>query len=233
MIFGSYLYDLTSVSRGLSELGYTHTLIGKELSQTKDIQCDHTTQYPIYVVDSLTRAIHLATGKPCVIIVCDAKSALLTSNVDCELMFPHYTKSEFLLALKKAALAYAPHALTIKEPTLQEVIDKVTTKSILTDVQTLVNKVNPYELRKKVHKYIISYLYGEMPYAKIIKFFSTATKLENLKKIVSSSDAKNMRNAVLEYTKTKDVETVSKQFGVHTFEVLYVYNSYVRLKDEK
>ena len=66
-----------------------------------------------------------------------------------------------------------------------------------------------------------------------MKFFNTATKLESLKKIVASSDAKNMRNAVLEYTKTKDEETVSKQFGVHTFEILYIYNSYDRLKDEK
>lgn len=233
MIFGSYLYDLTSVSKGLSELGYTHTLIGKELSQTKGIQGSHTPQYPIYVVDGLARATHLTTGQPCVIIVCDAKSALLTSNVDHELLFPHYTKSKFLSALKKAVRACAPQPFTIKEPTLQEVIDKVTTKSILTDVQTLVNKVNPYDLRKKVHKYIISYLYGEMPYTKIMKFFNTATKLESLKKIVASSDAKNMRNAVLEYTKTKDEETVSKQFGVHTFEILYVYNSYDRLKDEK
>ena len=123
--------------------------------------------------------------------------------------------------------------LTVKEPTMQEIIDKVTTKSILTDVQTFVNKVNPYDLRKKAHKYIISYLYGEISYAKITKFFNTTTKLETLKKIIASSDAKNMRNAVLEYVKTKDEETVSKQFGVHTFEILYVYNSYDRLKDEK
>ena len=65
-----------------------------------------------------------------------------------------------------------------------------------------------------------------------MKFFNTATKLETLKKIIASSDAKNMRNAVIEYTKTKDEESVSKQFGVHTFEILYVFNSYDRLKEQ-
>lgn len=232
MIFGSYLYDPMSVSRGLSELGYTHVLMGSELSQVKEIKLEHTLGYPIYVIDGLTRTTHLSNSKPYVAIVCDAKSALLTSNVDCESLFQHFTKSKFLSALKKVIKQSEPQTLTINEPTLQEIIDKVTTKSILTDVQTLVNKVNPYDLRKKVHKYIISYLYGDVSYTKIMKFFNTATKLETLKKIIASSDAKNMRNAVIEYTKTRDEESVSKQFGVHTFEILYVFNSYDRLKEQ-
>lgn len=233
MIFGSYLYDPASLSKALTAIGYTHTIIGCELSQVQKVECEHTLPYPVYVVDGLMRISRITGDAPCVIFVCDAKSALLTSNVDCDLLFQHYTNSQLYKALKKAVRMSGVHTLIIKEPTLQEIIDKVTTKSILTDVQTLVNKVNPYDLRKKVHKYVISYLYGELPYTKIMKFFNTASKLEALKKIVASQDAKVMRNAVIEYTKTKDEEAVSKTYGVHTFEILYVYNSFDRLKDEK
>lgn len=232
MIFGSYLYDISTIARTLNELGYSYTLVGRELQQVKVIRNSTTLPYPVYVVDGLNRTTRYLDGAPSIIIICDSKSMLLNSNVNHEMLFPHYTSARLASALKKVLRMSAPQELEIKEPTLQEIIDKVTTKSILTDIQTLVNKVNPYDLRKKVHRYVISYLYGAYSYTKVIHFLDTASKLEAIRKVVSSKEAKNMRNAVMQYIKTKDEEGVSKQFGVHTFEVLYVFNSYDRLGSE-
>lgn len=233
MIFGSYLYDVSNISAALSRLKCNHIVVGSQLSQYKTVTVSPTQQpHKVYVVDGLQRVFHLLTEKSeGVVIVCDAKSALLNSNVNKELLFHHFTNTKLLSALTKALRKPEFQELVISEPTLQEVIDKVTTKSILTDIQTLVNKVNPYSLRKKVHKYVISYLYGAMPYKKVVKFLATVVKLDPIKDIVTSKAAKNIRNAVMEYIKTKDEESVSKQFGVHTFEILYVFNSYDRLGD--
>lgn len=230
MIFGSYLYDIKSLSLALTRLGYTHFLVGSELSQIKKVVLPYCLNYPIYLVDGLHRVNHLMTTQCSVVIVCDAKSALLNSSVDCKTLFAHYTEEDLLRILEKIVSRKEVQSLEIREPTLEEIVDKVTTKSILTDIQTFVNKVNPYDLRKKVHKYIISYLYGEISYSKLMKFFNTSTKLDTLKQVLSEPEAKKIRCAVADYLKEKDEQAVAQRYGIHTFEILYVYNSYSNLK---
>ena len=224
MIYGSFIYDISVIAHCLDSIGYSYKLIGKEVGQY--IERTNKVKTDILVVESVERARKLNADT---IIIIDSKPMLARTNVD-PLLFPVMNERSLIARLKK--VINNPHLdLTVKEDSLQEVIDKLTTKSVLTDVQTLVNKINPYDLRKKVHKAVISYLYGSST-KDLEHFLSSSPKLRPLLEVCKSKAIKTIRQAVGEYKKIKDEEKVSKQFGVHTFEILYVFNSYKKLEAE-
>ena len=222
MIYGSYIYDIGALHTALNHLGYSHVLISSN-GQYKEQKNEHPTD--IAVVETLHKAQRTNAQT---IIVIDSKPALDLSNVD-RLLYAKMNDRSLLAALKKAVANKQPLQLQVKQTSLQEVVDKLTTKSILTDVQTLVNKVNPYDLRKKVHKVVISYIYGAMPFSEVKQFFTASPKLSSIFNVCKSTQVKTIKKAVADYKKTHDEESIAKQYGVHTFEILYIYNSYRKL----
>lgn len=230
MIYGSYLYDMQDLCSALDRLGFSYTAYGQALSEIK--RTEHQSEpFKVAVVESLSR-VSRATNAD-VVFVCDAKSALLHSNAD-RTLFRHMSPEQLTNKLSKLLQVKKLKSmkLEIHEPTLREVVDEVTTKSVLTDVQTLVNKITPYDLRKKAHKLIISYFYGDLPWAKLNHFLSSASKFDLLRSALKQNgSAEKIRTAVLEYRETKDEEKASKKYGVHTFEILYVYNSFSKLSE--
>lgn len=225
MIYGSYIYDIGALHTALNHLQYSHVLIGVN-GQYKEQKNSNPTD--IIVVEGIDKVQRI---KAQTIIVVDSKPVLDLSNVD-RLLYPRMNERSLLASLKKAVANKQTVDLQIKDISLQEVVDKLTTKSILTDVQTLVNKVNPYDLRKKVHKVIISYIYGVLPFAQVKQFFTASPKLSNLFDVCKSKQVKTIKKAVADYKKTHNEELVAKQYGVHTFEILYIYNSYKKLETE-
>ena len=225
MIYGSYIYDIGALHRALNLLGYSHVLIsakGQYKEQTNEVPTD------IIVVESLHKAQRVDAQTMFVI---DSKPALDLSNVD-KSLYAKLSQRSLLALLKKAVANKQRLHLEVKELSLQDVVDRLTTKSILTDVQTLVNKVNPYDLRKKVHKTVISYIYGAMPFSEVKQFFSASPKLTPIFEVCKSRQVKTIKKAVADYKKTHDEEAIAVQYGIHTFEILYVYNSYKKLESE-
>lgn len=218
MIYGIYYYTIGEISDLLNHIRIPHSLYGKQLNQVKKSECN------LAIVDGL-QAVRRVTEKN--IIVIDSKSALLNSNVDTSL-FNLRNKLDLQKAFISCSKCEKQIKLEINEPTLSQIIDKVTTKSVLTDIQTLVNKVNPYDLRKKVHKLVISYFYGSATLSQIKKL-KISEKLRLIYNVLISDKAKNVRNAVLEYKQVKDENKVANKYKVHTFEILYVYNSFHKL----
>ena len=225
MIYGSYIYDIGALHTALNELQYSHTLIGLN-GQYKEQINEHPTD--IIVVESLHKAQRVNAQT---VIVVDSKPALDLSNVDRSLCVK-LTNRGLLNLLKKLVANKQQITLQIKQVSLQDIVDKLTTKSILTDVQTLVNKVNPYDLRKKVHRVVISYIYGALPFSEMKQFFSASPKLNPIFNVCKSTQVKTIKKAVAEYKRINDEELVAKQYGVHTFEILYIFNSYKKLGTE-
>lgn len=223
MIYGSYLYDLTTLHKMLTQLGYTHTLIGKRWGQVKKVELEK--DYGIVVCESVEKAKRVEAK---VLFIVDSKPALLDTNADQSLFVKFKTDKAFCSRLKKL-IDPTPMQLIIKEHSLAEIVDRITTKSILTDVQTLVNKVNPYDLRKKIHNLLITYIYGACPYSEVSHLLSSNDKLSSLLALSKDERIKTIRNAVIEYKKIKDEESLAKKYGIHTFEILYIYNSYSKL----
>lgn len=225
MIYGSYIYDIGALHKALNTLQYSHVLIsakGQYKEQVNAIPTD------IIIVESLHKAQRVQAQT---VIVIDSKPALDLSNVD-KSLYAKLNERSLLALLKRIVANKQQIQLQVKQLSLQDVVDRLTTKSILTDVQTLVNKVNPYDLRKKVHKVVISYIYGATPFSEVKQFFSASPKLTPIFEVCRSKQVKTIKKAVAEYKKTHDEETVAKQYGIHTFEILYVYNSYKKLGTE-
>lgn len=224
MIYGSYIYDLSSLAKAFDLIGYSYKLVGKNVGEYKEVKNEKPTD--IIIVEGVEKAKRSYADT---IIVVDSKPMLSRTNVD-QSLFQLLPERSLLAQLKK--IINKPHIeLEIKTDSLQEVVEKITTKSILTDIQTLVNKVNPYDLRKKVHKVVISYLYGSS-FKELSHFLESSVKLLPLLEICKKPQMKAIRKAVAEYKKTKDEESAAKTFGVHTFEILYVFNSFKKLEAE-
>ena len=219
MIYGSPYYSVTDLSNMLTKLKVKHTIIGSELSQIKKSRNSQ-----IVLIDSINRARYYK-DLSCAIIV-DAYSALQETNVK---ILPYLSENQMSNRLLSILKDKKVINLEIKKEPLSSVIDRVTTKSILTDVQTLVNKISPYSLRKKTHEAVIKYLYGEVSREKLFTYCNM-DKLLPIYKILVSKQAISIRKAVEDYLKTRDEEISANKFGVSTFEILYVYNSYEKVK---
>lgn len=219
MIYGSPYYSVTDLSNMLTKLKIKHTIIGSELSQIKKSRNSQ-----IVLIDSINRARYYK-DLSCAIIV-DAYSALQETNVK---ILPYLSENQMPNKLLSILKDKKVINLEIKKEPLSSVIDRVTTKSILTDVQTLVNKISPYSLRKKTHEAVIKYLYGEVSREKLFTYCNM-DKLLPIYKILVSKQAISIRKAVEDYLKTRDEEISANKFGVSTFEILYVYNSYEKVK---
>lgn len=219
MIYGSPYYSVTDLSNMLTKLKVKHTIIGSELSQIKKSRNSQ-----IVLIDSINRARYYK-DLSCAIIV-DAYSALQETNVK---ILPYLSENQMPNRLLSILKDKKVINLEIKKEPLSSVIDRVTTKSILTDVQTLVNKISPYSLRKKTHEAVIKYLYGNISREKLFTYCNM-DKLLPIYKILVSKQAISIRKAVEDYLKTRDEEISANKFGVSTFEILYVYNSYEKVK---
>lgn len=219
MIYGSPYYSVTDLSNMLTKLKVKHTIIGSELSQIKKSRNSQ-----IVLIDSINRARYYK-DLSCAIIV-DAYSALQETNVK---ILPYLSENQMPNKLLSILKDKKVINLEIKKEPLSSVIDRVTTKSILTDVQTLVNKISPYSLRKKTHEAVIKYLYGDISREKLFTYCNM-DKLLPIYKILVSKQAISIRKAVEDYLKTRDEEISANKFGVSTFEILYVYNSYEKVK---
>lgn len=219
MIYGSPYYSVTDLSNMLTKLKVKHTIIGSELSQIKKSRNSQ-----IVLLDSINRARYYK-DLSCAIIV-DAYSALQETNVK---ILPYLSENQMPNRLLSILKDKKVIDLEIKKEPLSSVIDRVTTKSILTDVQTLVNKISPYSLRKKTHEAVIKYLYGDISREKLFTYCNM-DKLLPIYKILVSKQAISIRKAVDDYLKTRDEEISANKFGVSTFEILYVYNSYEKVK---
>lgn len=219
MIYGIYYFTLGEIHDLLTRARIRHSVYGKQLNQIITVK-----NAGLAVAENLSTIRRVKEPN---IVVIDSKSALLNSNVNTSL-FNLRGKLELQSALLACSTSEKPLKLEIHEPTLSQIIDKVTTKSVLTDIQTLVNKVNPYDLRKKVHKLVISYFYGSATTSDI-KRLKVSGKLELIYNVLTSDSAKNVRKAVIEYKQIKDEAKVAKKYGIHTFEILYVFNSFSKL----
>lgn len=219
MIYGSPYYSVTDLSKMLTKLKVKHTIIGSELSQIKKSR-----NAQIVLIDSINRARYYK-DLSCAIIV-DAYSALKETNVKILPYLSEANMSKRLLSILKDKKIIS---LQIEKEPLASVIERVTTKSILTDVQTLVNKISPYSLRKKTHEAVIRYLYGDISKDKLYTHCNM-DKLIPIYKILVSDQASSIRKAVEDYLTTRDEEISAEKFGVSTFEILYVYNSFEKVK---
>ena len=226
MIFGSFFYNAQNICLALDQLGISYILIDDEHPR-KGKFFRHARPSRVYVVDGLKRFKHIPAQSAA--FVCDAKTALSYTNADKKLFQIFDSEEDFLHAVGECAIDERPCQLQVHEPSLANIVSHVTTKSMLTDVQTSVNRITPYALRKKVHGYVISFLFGKVSVPAMERFLDSSPKMLSIKNAMHEAETKRLREAVAMYRQTHDEYAAAEQFNVHTFEILYVYNSYSKL----
>lgn len=100
-----------------------------------------------------------------------------------------------------------------------EYVSEVAEPSLLSNVQTVLLRINPYELRKKAERLVILALAGKAPYKE------TLTRLENNLKtaplVPFLRQAVKLKSAVVESLKI-GVTAAAEKYGVAEFEINYV-----------
>lgn len=221
-LFGIYHKSITEISRELSNLGYSHTLLGKLPKDYMEIKGVKEPPYKIYLVDGFGRISRFL--KNSIVIVIESKENLLQSNCD-KLLWPGV---KLRIALKKMLkLPFDKKIeLIISPPTLSQVIETATSYSFLNTLQAVIYKITPYTFKKKVQQAVISYFYGSLPKLRLEELLSQNEKLKELKDKCFSKEGSNFKNAIKLYHKTLDEKKVSEITGFATFEILYVIKSH-------
>ena len=227
--YGILDYSPIQVSEFLRRLRMSHTLEGglRHLTHTLDGLCKEQPLWPI-VVDKV-KAIHKLRMKTerTILLVCDSRAALSTTNVRTEL-WPEHRGSDMVDALKAAMLATNKNSceweLTNNEPSTLDYVNSATKPSFVNLLQTEIYKLTPYALRKEVQQVVIAYLAGTASYTSMHKKLKSSLKLQTLAGLMHLPKAKELREAVL-MLGGASVEEVAKKTGYETFELLYLSKS--------
>lgn len=116
-------------------------------------------------------------------------------------------------------------SLIRKEPSISDYVNNATKPSFLNFIQTELYKLTPYDLRKDVQAMVIRYLDGAIKLKPLKDKLQSSHKLTNLLGLIMDSQTLKLREAIAEYKKTGNLEVTAVQYGIETFEILYVVRS--------
>lgn len=222
-------YSPIQVSDCLRSLRMSHTLEGgvKHAVCTVDGLCKEQPVWPI-VVDKVKALPKLRTRtERSVLFVCDAGSALATTNIS-NVLWPEQRSINILEDIKKALIAAhqcsTEWLLINNEPTTLDYVKSASNPSFVNGCQDALYRITPYTLRKEVQQLMISYLAGTASYTALNRKLKTSLKLQTLSDLLHSAKAKELREAVGMLSRTS-VEEVAKKTGFQSFELLYISRS--------
>lgn len=233
-----HVYGLTSslikVSEQLIALNVSHSLVTKSNLRVLEKRIDLGFNQPAWpiLVDTLTcinRIPNSAGNK--ILFVCDSLDSIKMCNIQ-------QIKSEDLKNTLVKALIYAVTnpisknwVLINKEPSIEDYIKAVTKPQILNTIQTFIYKIAPYSLRKEVQTLIISYLAGSTSKLLLKAKLESSYKLVDLLNLCFTEKADHLRAAVSAFNKSKNVEQVSLDYDIDSFQILYITRSVALAKN--
>jgi hypothetical protein len=211
----------------------SHTVLG---GQPKPIQYDVdglTLEQPIWpvVVDKVKNISRLQNARErCVLFVCDGLAALNFTNMNKDLWVENrigHLDECLAGALVRSGTRDTSHSweLTVCEPAIADYVRAAVKPSFLNRIQALFHKITPYAKSKETRTLCIAYLAGGIGIAALRRYLKTSLKFADLLVLMDSAAALNLRAAVAAL-KSKPLEAVAQEFGVETFELLYIVKSY-------
>lgn len=165
---------------------------------------------------------------PQVLFVCDSAAAVAVTNIR------QIKDEEWLTYQIDRALRHSVSDLDNRweikhtEPTILEYVDAVTKPQFLNFMQTALYKITPYALLKETQAITVGYLNGSVTAKALRAKLQSNYKLADMLKIFEDPKAEQLRDAVAEYKRTWQLEAVAAQYGIDTFQILYVVNSSAR-----
>lgn len=231
-------YGITSsilkVSEQLLTLNIAHSVITKNNSQINERFLHLGLTQPAWpvLIDGLSciNKTQFADNMPIILFVCDSLSSIQLCNIQ-------QIKSDDLKSNIKKALIYAVSnpivggwKLTSKEPSIEEYVNAVSKPQILNEIQTSIYKIAPYALRKEVQALVISYLANDVQQSQLKFKLQSNYKLAEILDICCSDKAINLRKAVLAFNKCGNIDLVSNEYSIASFQILYITRSFALSK---
>lgn len=189
--------------------------------------CAKQPAWPV-VLDRIKAIPKVRTVKDRLIyIICDSRAALANTNAS-RLLWPDNESFSGVLrlALNTAHIKNEDWVLTKSDPSIDDYVNASSKPSFLNHVQTIIYKINPYDLRKEMQPLVIMHLSGMAPAAKIRIKLKSSFKLEPLMRLLEDPQADKLRAACETVLKhNADPYVVAKQSGVDSFDILYLVSS--------
>lgn len=223
------------VSEILKSLNMSHSFVGgfgKTLRLTIDGLSAAQPVWPV-VIDSI-RAISKVQSERdrLVYFVCDGRAALSLSNVS-QVLWPEHRQSDLAQAIMDVLILShdLDHEWTmnLNEPSMDDYVNLASKPSFMNFIQSHIYKITPYAKRKETQKACIAYLAGGLALGPLKRQLRASLKLADLLQLMDSPKARNLREAVAAL-KSRPIEIVCKEYGVESFEILYVVRSYEQNK---
>jgi hypothetical protein len=227
-------YGLTSsilkVSEQLLALNVAHSIVTKNNLQVNERFLHLGLTQPAWpvLIDGLSciNKVQFKENVPLILFVCDSLASIEMCNIQ-------QIKSEDLKLNLKKALIYAisnpintKWKLTSKEPSIEEYVNAVSKPQILNEIQTSIYKITPYSLRKEVQALVISYLANDIQQPQLKAKLQSNYKLADILNICCTDKANNLRKAVVAFNKSKNIDLVSEEYGIASFQILYITRSF-------
>lgn len=216
-------YDLSMI---LKDLGISHSVHVKDRkNQIPYIKHVASTQPYWVAVISKVQALNTAMPKkPYVLFICDSVARLKTCNVG---LLPFNACNANTI---KEALVYAQNhriengwRLNETSPSIDDFVSVASNPSFLNFMETVRQKINPYDLRKAVQPYLIAYLDSRISLRKLMEYLKRSHKYERLIEVIKDPQAKNLRDAVEFFKNNRmDSEAVGDKFGIDSFDINYI-----------
>ena len=179
----------------------------------------------IVVADSLQAALRLPELQTdYILIICDSDVALKSSNAN----YVEYKDNNTIKTILKLSLkSKLPNnwKLTVVEDNIMGYVKIASKPSFLNFIQTEIYRITPYALRKNVQGLVIAYLDSNVPFKTLKSKLQSSYKLNTLLELAADSKALNLRKAVAAFKSSKNLEATALEYGVETFEILYVTRS--------
>ncbi len=213
------------LSAVLHQLKVSHVVVDDSL-RSDSIVHDLAEKQPAWpvVVPSIKafKRHHLALRRQ-IVYLCAAEPELKRTNLR---IIKDY-KINIGASLKHAVVNEfaADWEFSYNDPSAESFVHEISKPSFLNHVQALLYKINPYDLRKKAQHSIIAYLGGLQSKKSMREVLLTSYKLEPLLKMMAEPEAAVLRNAILAYRVSKDEKSVAKEYGVETFDIMYLFKS--------
>lgn len=223
------------ISLTLKRLHMSHTVLGWKSQQ---LEVDGLTrEQPVWpvVIDGIKNVNRVQTPHDrCVYFVCDGRAALNYANLSRALWpenRPHALVESIKQSLIQATTNPIDWKLEVNEPNIVEYVKVAVKPSFINHIQAIVQKITPYAKSKETRLVCIAYLAGGVGIQALRRYLKSSLKFSDLLVLMDSDAALNMRNAVAAL-KTKSIETVTEEFGVESFELMYIVKSYHQHKGE-
>jgi hypothetical protein len=239
MILQAYGFvDATPIqlSEALKELHMSHSLIGG-FGRIMRLELDGLSEsQPVWpvIVDRVRTIPKIDFDRdPMVLLVVDGRASLAVSNVsDATLPEKRTTRNlrDTLIHALTDSTKHPGWSLTRNEPTLSEFVGLAVKPSLLNLVQGSIYKIHPYALRKEVQRTCIAYLAGAVGIQAMRRYLKSSLKFQPLLELIDSPKGTNLREAIAAFNAGRPMEAVCSEFGVESFEILYLVKSNGQVK---